>query len=523
LLIIGVTMRLEDIQLRTAAKRGDPQACLAVAAQLFTGREGARQNHTLGLAYLQELIARQSPAALRLIGEAVPLDVLVGQQLQAALLHAAQQACAAAMLKWGVWLAMTEATRDEGIAWVLRVHPLAASGDGSLIAPEYLARHLAVADPKMTGLRDAATLCASDALDRQDVMGAEYCIRFAAEGTEMQPALAEVIARTAVLAAQSGADLEMPVALIERGLSICAERGSAEAQYVLGCALAGKPYGRLPAHRLVRTGNTERAAALLLRAADAGKHRAWLDLFDVSPIARSGDASRGMARFFLEKAADAGVVDAQTKLGALLLKEAATLDAAERAMQWLHAAARTGDAKSGEILATLVLPMPELPPEHESALLARVAGHDRELAVRLSLARRLHLTRHEALSFNARRDLREWGMFVRGSCKENPAGRAAPAVSDAMREELARAALFFQTASALESSLVLQRSRTQRRIFKLLGIADSQFFAQGIGRSRSHHGYGRHWAAKASGVLLNLQAMHMKFRTGQEVQPVYTD
>jgi TPR repeat protein len=243
----------------------------------------------------------------------------------------------------------------------------------------------------------------------------------------------------------------------------------------------------------------------------------------VSPIGRSGGSSDGMARFFLEKAADAGVVDAQTKLGALLLKEAASLDAAERAMQWLHAAARNADAKAGEILATLVLPMPELPPEYESALFARIAQHDRELAVRLSLARRLHLTRHEALSFNARRDLRDWGMLVRGSCKENPAGRAAPAVSEAMREELARAASFFQTACALDSSLVLQRSRMQRRIFKLLGIADNQFFAQGIGRSRSHHGYGRHWAAKASGVLLNLQAMQRTSRTGQEVQPICTD
>jgi TPR repeat protein len=516
-------MRLEDIQRRTAAKRGDPQACLAVAAQLFAGREGARQNHMLGLAYLQELIARQSPAAFQLVGEAVPLDVLIGQQLQAPLLYAAQQGCPAAMLKWGVWLAMTEGTREEGIDWVLRVHPLAAEGDRRPAAPEHLARHLGAAGANTAGLRDAATLCAGEALARQDVIGARYCIRFAAEGTPMASSLADAIARTVTLAAQNGADLDLPVALIEQGLATCAERGSAEAQYVLGCAFAGKSYGHLPARRLVRSASAERAAALLLRAADAGKHRAWLDLFDVSPTGRSGDSSHGMARFFLEKAADAGVVEAQTKLGALLLKEAASLDAAERAMQWLHAAAQHGDMKAGEILATLVLPMPELPLEYESALLARIAQHDRELAVRLSLARRLHLTRHEALSFNARRDLREWGMLVRGSCKENPAGRAAPAVSEAMCEELARAASFFQAASALDSSLVLQRSRMQRRIFKLLGIADNQFFAQGIGRSRSHHGYGRHWAAKASGVLLNLQAMQRTLRTGQEVQPIYTD
>jgi len=492
-------MRLEDIQLRSAAKRGDPQACLAVAKQLFLGRHGSGPNHKLGLAYLQEEIARRSPAAFLLIGQEVPLHVLIGQQLQAALHYAARHDCPAAMLKLGVWLAMSAPTRDEGIEWILRAQPSARE---RLHEPEALALVLRGAEVDFS---EAALLGARQALDERNIERACWCIRLASGPGECSPGLAEAIAATVSLAAQTRAELQLPAALVERGLALCGAQGGAEAQYALGCAYAGIDYGHLPAHRLARAKNVERASALLLRAADGGKHRAWLHLFEVSPTARSAEPAHGMARFFLEKAAAAGVSDAQTRLGALLLKEAPSLQAAEVALTWLCRAADGGDAKASEILRTLVLPIPELPPEYEPVLLARIAEHDRELAVRLSLARRLHLTRHEALSFNPKRDLRDWGILVRGSSKENPSGRLAPAWTGAMREELQRAAAFFRQSSPLEGSLILQRSRTQRRIFKLLAISDSQFFAKGIGRSRSHHGYGRHWAVKASKVLSDLR------------------
>jgi TPR repeat protein len=491
-------MRLEDIQLRSAAKRGDPQACLAVAKQLFLGRQGARANHKLGLAYLQEEIARQSPAALLMIGQAVPLHVLIGQRLQSALNYAAGQGCRAAMLKLGVWLAMAEPTREEGIGWIVRAHPSLCAPP---LEPEALARVLRELDPREADFSEAALLGARHAVGERNIEQACWCIRLAAALDECSVGLAEAIAATVCLAAQTQAELQLPAALIERGLALSGEHGGAEAQYALGCAYAGIDYGHLPAHRLARARNVERAAALLLRAADGGKHRAWLHLFEVSPAARSAEPAHGMARFFLEKAAAAGVSDAQTRLGALLLKEAPSLHAAEVALTWLCRAASGGDEKAREILATLVLPMPELPADYEAALLAQVALHDRELSVRLSLARRLHLTRHEALSFNAKRDLRHWGILVHGSSKENPSGRLAPALTDAMREELERAAAFFRSSSPLEGALVLQRSRTQRRIFKLLAVSDDQFFAKGIGRSRSHHGYGRHWATQASRVL----------------------
>src|SRR5687767_1230589 len=47
-------MRREDIDLRNAARGGDPAACLAMAERLFTGARGVAQNHRLGLAYLQQ-------------------------------------------------------------------------------------------------------------------------------------------------------------------------------------------------------------------------------------------------------------------------------------------------------------------------------------------------------------------------------------------------------------------------------------------------------------------------------------
>ena len=121
---------------------------------------------------------------------------------------------------------------------------------------------------------------------------------------------------------------------------------------------------------------------------------------------------------------------------------------------------------------------------------------DRDVGMRLALARALHLTRHEALGFNPARDFRAWGLALPGTSKENPKGRLAPAVDAHMRAVLERARTFFAGSAPLDAALALQRGRAQKRIFELLRVRDGEFFAGNIGRSWTHYGYGRHWATR---------------------------
>jgi hypothetical protein len=284
------------------------------------------------------------------------------------------------------------------------------------------------------------------------------------------------------------------------GCNACARVGPAcRPQYALGCALAGLDYGRLKADAIARGRSVSKAAGLLLRAAEAGRPQAWLNLFEIIPGSRTAIANHDVAQFFLEKAARSGLVEAQTRLGTLLLADAACLRGAEEAMQWLVTASDAGSAQAQRALATLVLPVAELPPEYEKNILEKIASRDRDLGVRMALARALHLTRHEALSFNPARDLRAWGLVLSGSSKENPKGRVAPAVSAHMKQELQRATDFYRGASPLDATFVLRRARAQKDIFSMLAISQELFFAADIGRSSSHYGYGKHWHARATG------------------------
>jgi hypothetical protein len=311
-----------------------------------------------------------------------------------------------------------------------------------------------------------------------------------------------VLVCDAMQLANSGAgELALPPALVEAALHRQIRDGHLEAQHAMGCALAGLPYGRLVPAQICRQRSVSRGAALLLRAADGGKADAWLGLLSLGPGSRGAWSTHEAARFFLEKAATAGVAQAQTRLGVLLLAEATGLRGAEQAMDWLWSACQAGDGAAREVLDTLVLPVAPLPLEHEVSALGRIASLDPELGVRMSLARALHLTRHEALSFHGLRDLRPWGLVLAGSSKHNPKGRIAPAAAAAMRVELERARQYYAGSSPLQDNLVLQRGRTQRRVFELLGLQERQFFADGIGRSWTRRGWGRHWAAGLPAAL----------------------
>jgi TPR repeat protein len=494
-------MKREDIELRRAARGGDVQACLAMARKLFAGDDGMQRNVNLGLAYLQHELAGAHPEALGLVARCVPLEAIVAQRLRAALSHAIAQGCSVARLKMGIWLAMSKASRGEALA-LMRASGIEdpEMSVEAMDSPRTFAGTLAALPPDILDPGRMALLCARDALEAGDLAGACYCLELAAEFPH-QDESDELICRVVYLAARGAHPLELQPALVEAALRRRSDKGEIEPQYVLGCALAGIPYGSLAAGQLVKQPSPSRAAGLLLRAADGGKHDAWLDLFHTAHGARSGVAGNEVARFFLEKGARSGLVNAQTRLGVLLLAEATSVQAAEEAVGWLAGAAQAGDTAAAEVLNTLVLPIPELPADYERGALEKISALDRDLGMRMALARGLHLTRHEALSFNPARDMRPWGLALAGSSKENPKGRLAPAVGAQMKLELERVRAFYGNAAPVEGSLMLQRARAQKRVFEMLSISQAMFFAGDIGRSWSHYGYGRHWASRTTDVV----------------------
>lgn len=471
-------MRREDIVLRDAARRGEPGACLEMATRLFAGKNGFAQNYKLGLAYLQQELERQSKPAILLVGDTVPLEVLIVQQAKPALAAAARFGLQAAMLKLGVWQILSRAHRREGVEWLTRSAGI--GGDCTtqdFNDPRKFAALLKTRIP--ADILDAGQVFLAgtrEALKDQDAQDASYCIRAAVQVLEPDDRLAEAVSAAVRLAATTTVPLGLPADLVEFSLASRSEQGEVEAQYGLGCAFAGIPYGHLLPQELATRTNLRRAAALLLRAADAGKSEAWLNLYQITSDYRSAAGNQEAARFFLEKAAKCGVVQAQRKLGALLLREATSLERAESGVHWLSAAAEGGDGAARELLETLVLP----------------------------LARAFHLTRREALNFNARRDIRPWGVLIPGTSKENPKGRLAPAIHEPMKAELQRVASFFNAVPSFENIFALQKARTQREVFKALSISENMFFPAEIGRSWSHYGFGRNWAAKAAPLLKEL-------------------
>jgi TPR repeat protein len=501
-----VAMRLEDIQLRDAARRGDAQACLAMAERLFGGKGGFSRNYTLGLAYLQQELNRKTPAALLLLGDLVPLDLILTQQLLPYLRDAADMGSCLAMLKLGTLLSLRAETRGEGAQMIRRSRISDGFADGPQPHdPGVVLRFLKALAPEVVNPTELALWGARSALKEQSVERACYFIAIATDLMPPNRKLAEIVFSTVQLAAKSHTALSLPVDLVEYSLQACSASGEVEAQYGLGCAFAGIPYGKLAPQRIARSRNFEKAATLLLRAADAGKCQAWLNLSEIVPSYRSALSSKGIARFFLEKAALAGLLEAQTKLGAALLTEAASLENAEEGIRWLGIAAEKSCPTALELLQTLVLPLPELPSDYEKSMIQRIAAMDPELGVRVSLARSLHLTRREAMNFNAKRDIKTWGLLIPGASYENPKGRLAPVVSPEMRSEVQRTSEFFAASSPIENTLLGQRSRAQRHIFKLLSISETVFFASEIGRSLSHYGYGRHWAGRSAPVLQKLR------------------
>ena len=510
-------MRRQDIQLLALARQGDVAARCEAGRRYLRGTDGFPQHIGTGLEYLTHPNLKGSVQAARIIAESLALEDILQMQQQAALQQAAQAGSAAAQAKLGMWLGVRHGRFAEAARWFESAaasgHEAAQRALAALRQPDEAARlpgllRAFASDDGVDG-SVVAIVAARQALAERDLVRLGAGLRAAlALSTTLNGELAELVVAVVQLAEETKQPLiGIAPAAIEAGLDLRAGRGDRAAAYALGRALCGIACGSLQPDSLAAGLNMRKGVALLLRAADAGCDEAWLHLYRMHGDHRLSVANPQMARFCLEKAALAGQVEAQRKLGALILRAADSLAESEQAIQWLHAAARSDDVHAKSLLKSLVLPLDGDDAEVRSAI-ELVRQDDPWLAVRLQLAREFGLTKLEALCVDPAEGLRDWGLVV----GKNPfisqirlsAARAIPAVTDSALETARRAAAFFgqssRDAMSFEGDL-RRRSLRQRRAFERHGLDEAMFFANATSMTLEALRLGPKWAFRAKEPL----------------------
>jgi len=507
-------MRRQDIQLLAQARQGDASARCEVGRRYLLGVDGFPQHVTTALEYLQHPSLAGQALPARIIAEGLPLEDLLALDQQPALERAAGAGSVLAQVKLAVWCVARRGAGTEARRWLA-----AAAGAGhepARRAGDALAR-LRERDDALPALLDAlapgsgidgaavARAAAQQALAAGELPRLLVALRAAlrlADGAvgELSPLVVDALR----LAEAAGQPLDgLPAEALRHALEQRAVQGDRDAAFALGRGLCGIACAALPEAVFAEHQNMRKGAAFLLRAADAGCDAAWLHLYRLHSDHRLSVANPQLARFFLEKAALRGQVEAQRKLGALQLREASALDETEQAIHWLHTAATQGDAHARTLLQSLVLPVEDGAVEAAFAI-EQVRRIDPWLAERLALARAFGLTRLEALCVDPVAGLRPWGLVV----ARNPfiaqarlaAPRAVPATSDEALAVARRAAHFFGHArsegAAAEGDL---RARTLRlrRVFERLGLDEAMFFSEATAMVLESLRLGAKWAYRA--------------------------
>ncbi len=506
-------MRRQDIQLLALARQGDGAARCEVGRRYLLGADGFARHVASGLDHLGRVDAAQRPLAARIIAESLALEDLVTLRQEPALAQAAADGSPLAQVKLGVWLCLREGRVDEGVRWIDRAatagHAGARQAAAALRRPDAddpLAAFLQALTRvgELDGL-SVALLAARQAQSQADLRQFVAALRTVlALRPQVDPELAELIAAAVHLAEQRGKPLVgLSAEAIETALEMRCQRGDCDAAHALGRALCGIACGELAPRALAGGQNMRKGVALLLRAADAGRDAAWMHLYRTHGDHRLSVANPQMARFCLEKAAQAGDTEAQRKLGALMLRDAEGLADSEAAIEWLQRAAGKGDAHAAGLLRSLVLPLAGDDAAAEAAI-ERVRQDDPWVAARMSLARHFGLTKLEALCVDPINGQRAWGLVV----GRNPfitqvrlsAARAIPALDDAALQALQRAVSFYNQAQR-EAPLLegdqRRRSRRQRRAFERHGVDESMFFAQASATTLQTLRLGTKWAFHA--------------------------
>lgn len=502
-------MRRQDIQLLSSARQGDAAARCEVARRYLLGVDGFPRHVSTGLEYLVHPSIAGSSKASAVIAETLPLHEIVQHDRMAMLIAAARAGSPTAQVKCGLWACLTTRDTAEAQAWFRFASQSGDVAAGNALrllsgsSSEELHRVLrALATYPGVDLRELLLLAMRRALHADD---ADLLAQALDCMLTLQPGTHPDLADSVCAALQRAHKLPRfvatsPVERIETLLENCVLRGNSDAALLLGRALCGIDHGPLRAGMLATVQNMRKGAALLLRAADAGKDGAWMHLYRVHADSRTSVANPQMSRFFLEKAAVGGNVEAQRRLGALTLRSAGTLHESEQGIHWLHQAAQHGDANAARLLISLVLEVPGL--ESDAALVIEsIRREDPWMACRLRTARDFGLTKLEGLSVDIVAGKRQWGLVV----GPNPfiaqvklsAPRAIPALNEEVAMNLRRSATFFEQAresgSPLEGDL-RKRSVRLRRLLEHHGGDDSMFFAEARSTTLEMLRMGTKWA-----------------------------
>lgn len=507
-------MRRRDIQLLASARQGDTAARCEAGRRYLLGADFPR-SVTTGLDYLTHPSVAGSTHASTIIAESLPLHDVVRMQQWRALSSAAENGSRVAQAKFGAWLLLTRRDPSQAMKWLALA---AAAGSGAAAeaqaamssqapdATKLLRASHAISKEPGIDLLALTRLAIAEAMSQGDD---ELITRNLALAIHLAPGNAPDVA-DCVCTVLERAELREAFHLdvdrdrIERCLEACATRGNAQAALMLGRALCGISVGPLRADKLVSAPNMRKGAALLLRAADAGKDQAWLLLYGVHSNHRASVANPQMARFFLEKAATRGDTLAQRRLGALVLRSATTLHESEQGIHWLHEAMEKGDASALRLLQSLVLPVAG-DEDAASSAIESLRRDDPWMACRLRTARDFGLTKLEALSVDIAKGFRSWGLVV----GINPfivqsklsSARAIPAVTAIAARNLRLSAAFFQQShqnggASIEGDL-RKRSHRLRRWLDRHGVDESLFFSDARSTTLNALRLGTKWAFHA--------------------------
>lgn len=506
-------MRRQDIQLLALARQGDAVARSEAGRRYLVGGDGFPRHVATGMEYLAHPSVRDRPETARIIAESLPLQDLLQLQQEDALRKAATAGSLLSQFKLGIWLSLQDGSVEPGVPWLER-----AAAGGHLEARQAMAAWQsapagealpsvlqAVRGSVALDVAQVAVMAARRAREGDSLARFADCVRIALSlAPRLTHALSDLVVAALLMAERTGLQLRgLPPEQVEASLEMAIARGDRDAACLLGRALCGIASGSLAPPRLTASSNMRKGVALLLRAADAGRDDAWMDLYATHADHRLSVSNPQMARFFLEKAATLGRAEAQRKLGALVLRGATTLAESEQAIGWLHAAAAQDDAHAARLLQSLVLPVAGSDEAARQGI-EQLRQSDPWLALRLTLARDFGLTKLEALSVDPVEGRRPWGLLV----GRNPfitqarlsAPRAVPALTPAALQNLARAAGFFEQASgegaAFEGDL-RRRSVRQRRAFERLGLSESLFFAEASSTQLEALRMGPKWAFRA--------------------------
>lgn len=507
------SMRRQNVHLLAQA-RHDPAAKCEIARRYLLGTGGMPRHVETGIAYLTHPSLNGGMQAAVVIAECLSLEDVVSYGQEAALVRAANAGSPYAQFKLAVWLCLRDGDTAAAARWLTAAaaagHAAAGRASAAMRGAGDDEAVLTLAQSVARGgdIRIASVLMlAGEALARvQDVDRLSLTLRIALTLTPRPSVqLAKLIVRAVHLCEQSGKRLVgLAHAQVEACLDLVAAEGDdTVAEYIPGRALCGIPCGALAPSCLVGGGNLRKGAALLLRAADGGRHGAWMQLYRVHADHRCSVANPQMARFFLEKAAVLGDAEAQRRLGALILRSASDLKGSESGIHWLYQASRQSDGAARQLLESLVLPLAGDDDEADHAI-EIVRSTDPWLAVRLRISRDFGLTKLEALCVDPIDGRRTWGLVVGKNrfIEQSKLGapRAVPALRPAALDNLHRAAFFFEQArregDALEGDW-RRRSLRQRRVFERLQIDDDLFFARASSAALDSLRQGTKWAVRA--------------------------